>query len=120
MFTPRAVWTISIGMLVLAAGGMCSSQTYPSNPIRVVAGAAGGGSDFVARIIAQGISGPLGQPVIVDNRQATLTGEIVSRAPPDGHTLHVGGASLWILPLLQKMPYDVLSDFSPISLVARE
>ena len=72
----------------------------------------------MARLIAQGISGPLGQPVIVDNRASgIIPGEIVAKAPPDGYTLLVGGGSLWIAPLLQKTPYDPVRDFSPISLI---
>src|SRR5690349_7952379 len=44
------------------------AQTYPDKPMRIITAAAGGGSDYMARVIAQGISGPLGQPVVVDNR----------------------------------------------------
>lgn len=103
----------------LAALGttMASSQTYPVKTIRIVTAQPGGGTDFVARLIAQGLSSALGQSVIVDNRPAIIQGEIVSKAPPDGYTLLVVGESLWVQSLLQKVPYDPLRDFTPITLV---
>ena len=106
---------VSVGVMILAAGAV-SAQDYPSKPIRIITSGVGGNSDFDTRQIAQGISGPLGQPVIVDNRTTFLAAEAVSKAPPDGYTLHVAGGTLWIAPLLQKTPYEV-SDFSPISLI---
>lgn len=97
-----------------------SGQDYPNRPIRIVTATAGGGSDFIARTIAQGISGPLGQPLIIDNRSGPRTGETAAKAAPDGYTFIVQGASLWILPLLQKMPWDVVRDFTPVSLISRQ
>ena len=96
-----------------------SGQTYPNKGIRVVTTGVGGSNDLAARLIAQGVTESLGQPVIVDNRSAGFTiGEIVSRAPPDGYTLLVYGTPLWIGPLLQAVPsFDVVRDFSPISLI---
>jgi len=80
----------------------------------------GGGSDFVARLVAQGISGPLGQPVIVDNRpNSVIAAEALSRAAPDGYTLMSWGSAMWIGALLQKMPYDPVRDFTPVILVGR-
>ncbi len=105
--------------LLLGAGVVCG-QDYPSKPVRIITTSAGGGNDFVARLIGTGISGPLGQPVIVDNRPPVNAAEAVSKAPPDGYTLFVQGASLWIRSLLVKMPYDPVKDFSPISLIVRE
>ena len=81
---------LSVSLMVLGAGAV-SGQDYPNKPIRIVTAALGGGSDFAARLIAQGISGPLGQPVIVDNRGGVVPGEIVAKAPPDGYTLLVAG-----------------------------
>ena len=63
------VGMLSVGLVVLSAG-VVSGQDYPNKVIRIVTAAAGGGSDFNARQIAQGISGPLGQSVIVENRTA--------------------------------------------------
>ena len=111
---------LSVGVMVLSAGGVYG-QDYPNKPIRIVTTAAGSGGDFPSRIIAQGISGPLGQPVIIDNKSGGLfASETVAKAPADGHTLVVNGASLWISPLLRKVSYDPVGDFSPISLLVRE
>ena len=98
---------------------LASGQDFPANrPIRIATSAAGGGGDFTARQVAQGISGPLGQAVVVDNRASGfLAAEIVALAPPDGHTLTVQGSTFWILPLLKKMPYDVIRDFAPITML---
>ena len=115
-----AVSIFPVGIMILGTSAV-SGQDYPNKPIRIITGPAGAGSDLTARQIAQGISGPLGQPVITENRASTfLAAEAVSKAPPDGYALVVQGASLWIQPLLRKMPYDVVRDFSPISLLARE
>ena len=113
-------WMFSVGLIPLGAVSV-AAQDYPSKPIRIAAGNPGGGNDFAARVIAQGISGPLGQPVIVENRgQIALSAEVVARAPPDGYTLFVAGASLWITQLLQKTSYDVMRDFSPLSTISRD
>ena len=76
-----------------------------------------GGTDFAARIVAQGLSTGLGQQVIVENRSAAVHGTWLPGAPPDGYNILMGGESVWMVPLLQKMPYDVLTDFNPIALV---
>jgi tripartite-type tricarboxylate transporter receptor subunit TctC len=106
-------------LLLSLAPAMTYAQEQPSKPIRIVTTAVGGGGDFVARLLAQSISGPLGQPVIVDNRSAgVIVGELVLRAPPDGHTLLVNSNSFWIGPLLEKTPYDPIRDFAPITLAS--
>ncbi len=103
--------------LMVSAGTACGQQDYPTRPIRIVASAAGGGVDFAARLIAQGLTGNLGQQVIVDNRAAGIPGEIVPKAPADGYTLLVIGSTLWLAQYLQEnVSYDVMRDFSPIML----
>ncbi|OGA45935.1 MAG: hypothetical protein A3G24_26310 [Betaproteobacteria bacterium RIFCSPLOWO2_12_FULL_62_13] len=103
---------VLLGMVVLATG-VASAQDYPGKPIRVISPGPGGGADFVARYVAQGISGPLGQQVVVENRPAgVIPGQIVSKAPPDGYTLMVNGNSFWIAPLMRdNVPYDPVKDF---------
>ncbi len=108
-------WMFPLGMMVLGAG-MVFGQNYPNKPIRIVASAAGGSGDFAARLIAQGLTGALGQQVVVDNRGGIIPGEIVSKAPPDGYTLLIDAASFWIGPLLQETPYDPVKDFAPVTL----
>ena len=105
---------------ILASVATTHAQTYPAKPIRIVTVAPGGTPDLIARLISQGITGALGQPLVVDNRVGFVGIEIVSKAPPDGYTLAVNGQNLWILPFLQpNLPYDPIRDFAPISLVTR-
>jgi len=110
---------LSIAVIMLGAS-VVSGQTYPSQLIRIITGSVGGGSDFVARQIAQGLAPPLGQPAVVENRASIIASETVAKAPPDGYTLLVGGASVWQTPVMQKMNYDPVGDFSPISLISRD
>src|SRR4051794_18983123 len=74
-----------------ASGLSGPSGLYPGKPIRMLANEAGGGNNLTARIIAQGIAGPLGQPVIVDGRPAMLATETAAKAAPDGYTVIVAG-----------------------------
>jgi tripartite-type tricarboxylate transporter receptor subunit TctC len=97
------------------------AQSYPARTIRIVAAAAGGPTDIVARVIAQNIAAPLGRTVIVDNRAVAVMAEYVAREPPDGYTLLVSGANLWLSPLMRdKSPYDPVKDFAPLSLAVQE
>ena len=74
---------------ILALVATTHAQTYPAKPIRIVTVAPGGTPGPLARLISQGITGALGQPLVVDNRVGFVGIEIVSKAPPDG--LHAGG-----------------------------
>lgn len=112
-----ALGAISVCLVV---AGSVFGQDYPTRPIRIVTTAAGGGGDFATRIVGEGIAGPLGQPVIVDNRTGVVPGEIVAKAAPDGYTLAVVGGAFWIAPLLRKTPYDTEKDFSYISILVAE
>ena len=112
------VWTFSICATTMLGADMAHAQTYPSKPIRIVTAQAGGGTDFVSRLIAQVLTDPLKQPVIVDNRggNVSIPAEIVANAAPDGHTLLIYAATLWVAPLLRTAPYDPVRDFAPITL----
>lgn len=114
------LWVFPVGMMVLGVGA-ASGQDYPARPIRMVTSEPTGGADFAARLIAQGLSGSLGQQVMVENRGGgIIAGEVVSRAQPDGYTLLVYGNTLWLLPLMRSnVPYDPLKDFAPITLATR-
>ncbi len=109
---------------LLPAASACAQSTvpgaYPVKYIRIVTAGIGGGNDWLARVIAQGIAGPLGQPVIVENRGGgVIPGEVVSHAPADGYTLLAMSGGLWVGQLLRKTPYDVLRDFVPVTLADR-
>ena len=104
---------------MLMCAGVIWAQDYPSKPIRIITGAAGGGSDFTSRQIAQAMSPAIGQPVVVDNRATTiLAADGGAKAPADGYYMFMVGSSAWIFQILQKAPYDA-NDFVPISLVER-
>lgn len=97
--------------------GAVYAQDYPLRPVRIVTASIGGSTDMIARLIAQGLTANLGQQVIVDNRPTGIVpGEIVVKAVPDGHTLLFHGSSLWLMSLLQKMPFDPAKDLVPITL----
>ena len=108
----------ALAVLMLAGAG---AQDFPSRPVRIVTSEVGGGGDFTARLIAQGLAPALGQPAVVDNRGGgVIAGEFVARAAPDGHTLLVYGNTLWLLPLMRsQVPYDPPRDFVPVTLATR-
>ena len=96
---------------------------YPSRPVRLlVPNPPGGGSDAVARILAQKLGERLNQQFVVDNRAGgggIIANETVARANPDGYTLllaFIGPVA--ISPALTKVPYDSVKDFAPVALVA--
>lgn len=114
MFWLRFARVVSLGAALLACVPAVA-QTYPHKPIRIVTSPPGGGNDFAARVIAQGLAGSLGQQVIVVNRSGVIPAETVAKASPDGYTMLLAAGNLWITPLLQKTTYDPLLDFSPIT-----
>ncbi len=112
---------------VLCGAGLCPVQAqtdFPNRPITmVVPFTAGSTSDISARLVAQKITGPLGQTVVVENRPGAngqIAMQAVARAKPDGYTLVVGSVSSTVVPgVLQKTPpFDLLKDFAPVSVIA--
>jgi tripartite-type tricarboxylate transporter receptor subunit TctC len=99
------------------------AQNWPQRPLRViVAFGPGGTTDVVARIIGQGLLQRLGQPVVIENRAGaggTLGFDVVARAEKDGYTLGLMTAGQIIAAAMRRsLPYDTLTAFEPISLVA--
>ena len=113
---------IALALLAGVAPGSWS-QNYPNRPIRmVVALAAGGPTDTVARILAAKLAELLAQQIVVDNRPGaggSVAGDIVARAPADGYTLFVAAnGTIAISPsLLTKLPYNVAKDLAPVALI---
>jgi tripartite-type tricarboxylate transporter receptor subunit TctC len=116
---------MKLGPIVLAAAALATTvahaQTYPVRPVRIVVPyAAGGNTDFTARAVGQKLTDILGQQIVVENRPGGATNigtELVAKAPADGHTLLMGGASNAInMSLFAKPPYDTLRDFAMVSL----
>ena len=98
-------------------------QTYPVKPVRMVVGFSPGGvADVTARLLAQKLAEPLGQPVVVENRagaSGAIATERVAASPADGYTLLAMTAADTVIPALRaKLPYDLERDFAPVSLVA--
>jgi tripartite-type tricarboxylate transporter receptor subunit TctC len=114
---------ITAGVVALCLSSPLQAQTYPSKTITIVVPTApGGANDAMARIIAQNLSTKLGQPVIVDNKagaNGAIASEFVARATPDGYTLMFGYIGTHgINPVLQKLRYDPIKNFEPITMVA--
>ncbi len=98
------------------------AQPYPAKPVRMIVGfAPGGGTDVTARVIVQALSDGLGQRVVIDNRpgaNGVLGSELAARAPADGYTVLMVNSGHTVNPgMYQKLPYDTLRDFAPVSLV---
>jgi tripartite-type tricarboxylate transporter receptor subunit TctC len=114
---------LSVALAACACGSTWAQSAYPIKPVRIVTAAAGGASDFAARILAQHLSASLGQPVIVENRggaSGVIAAQTVTKAPRDGHTLLLFTSPIWLLPFMQdNLPYDPVLDLAPISLVDR-
>ena len=121
--------TFRRGLLAAAAAcallpGLAAAQAYPSKPITIIVPfAAGGTTDILARIIAQGMGAELGQSVVVDNRAGAggnIGGQVAARAPADGYTLFMGtvGTHAINAALYKKMPFDPIKDFAPLTRVA--
>lgn len=125
-FTRRAlVLSLTLGLSGASWPSWAQAQSvFPNRPIiLIVPFTAGSTSDISARLVAQKIAGPLGQPVLVENRPGAngqLSMQAVARAAPDGHTLVVGSVSATVVPtVIQKsVPFDILKDFAPVSIIA--
>ena len=98
------------------------AQRFPARPVRmIVPFPPGGSTDIYARLVAAQMSGPLGQPVLVENRPGgagTVALGATVRAEPDGHTIFYGSSAVSILPHLVPNPgFDVARDLAPVSLI---
>ncbi len=106
-------------VLLLAAGPVAAQGDYPVKPVRFISPfAPGGGTDTVARALAQRMGEALGKTFIVDNRpgaEGSIGTELGAKSPPDGYTLLVVNlGTLAINPNLRKLGYDALRDFAPV------
>jgi tripartite-type tricarboxylate transporter receptor subunit TctC len=126
MRLPHRQFRHSAGALVALAANFCiaSAQTYPTRPITlVVPVAAGGGVDTAARILSEKLQEKLKQPVTVENRPGAgsmIGANFVAKASPDGHALLLMEPAALLAKWMNKAPYDVTNDFTPIALVATQ
>jgi tripartite-type tricarboxylate transporter receptor subunit TctC len=114
---------LAVALAIAAWSGAAPAQDFPTRPIRLVVGfAAGGTTDFMARLLADKLRGPLGQSVVVENRtgaNGALGAEMVAKSEPDGYTLYFTTAGVaTVYPHLRPAPYDPIKDFAPVGLVA--
>jgi tripartite-type tricarboxylate transporter receptor subunit TctC len=118
------LFAASVGFFTLFACHASYAQgQFPSKPIKIVVPySAGGITDTLSRLVAEDISVPLGQPVIVENKPGAsgrLATNFVAKSAPDGYTVLLGAlAPLVISNLIDDLPYDPLKDFSPITQIA--
>jgi tripartite-type tricarboxylate transporter receptor subunit TctC len=111
---------ITVACCLAAFTAPVSAQQYPAKAVRfIVPFSPGSGSDTIARIIATGLSEPLGQQVLVDNRAGAagnIGAELAAKAPPDGYTVlliilgHAANVTLY-----KNLPYDLTRDFAPVT-----
>ena len=123
--TPRAGVGTALAAALIASAPPLAAQpaaAYPTKPVRlIVSSGAGGGLDFVARLVAVPLGEHLGQTMVVDNRagaSGSIAAEMCSLAPPDGYTLMFLSASLVVYGIVNKTRYDLYRDFDPVSQVA--
>ena len=114
---------IALG-LQLRAGATSALAQYPTKPVRIILPyAAGGGADTLTRSVAQALGELWKQSVVTDNRPgagATIGTDMVAKAAPDGYTLLMTAGTMAVSPAAYpKLPYDVVKDFAPITLVAQ-
>ncbi len=110
------------GLVMASSAAMAQTAAFPTRPVTIVVPfPAGGATDIVGRLIAEGLSKKWGQSVVVDNRAGAggnIGSEFVARAAPDGHTLVLGvtGSHGINISLYKKMSYHPLRDFEPLTL----
>ena len=113
---------VQIAALILALTTVAAAQDYPNKPVRIVVPFPPGGfNDIVARLIGAQLSERLGKQFLVDNRSGAggaIAGEIVANAPKDGHTLLIVSIAIAINPWMRKLPYDAITAFTPVAVLA--
>lgn len=124
---PASATAAAAALLVFAsnaANAQSPAQTYPNKPIHIIVTfTPGGAPDIIARMLADRLSAAWGQPVVVENKPGAggnIGADVVAKAPPDGYNLVVGTVGTHAIngALYQKMPYDMVKDFTPVTLLA--
>ena len=116
-------WARTLLIAFLFLGNANAQTDYPTRPVKVIVPSPpGGGTDILARVLAQHFSRALGQPFVVENKPGAgnMIGiESVARSPGDGYTVLVTASTLALNSVLyKKVPYDPVRDFAPITLAA--
>jgi tripartite-type tricarboxylate transporter receptor subunit TctC len=114
-----------VALLAFAIPLAALAQPYPNKPIRWILGyPPGGGTEFIARSVANTLSAQLGQPIVIENRPgaaAIVGAEAAARSAPDGYTLFMAdnGTFVYHLGVYRKLPYDPNKDFIPVGMIVR-
>ena len=112
-----------VGCMLLALPAQAGAQTWPSRPVKlIVPTGPGAATDVMARLLGDGVSRSLGQPLIVENvpgASGILAHQSVARAAPDGYTLLFTNTSGMAINLVsfKQLPYDPMRDFAPVAMV---
>lgn len=119
----KALGKLLLLCLASAFVGGAAAADYPVKPVKIILPyAAGGGADGLTRALAQKMSARWKQPVVVDNKPgagATLGTALAAQAAPDGYTLLITAGTMTVSPAIYaKLPYDVVKDFTPITLIS--
>jgi len=118
----RAGFGIALALSFTQSSARAQDAAYPNRPIKMLVGfGAGGGTDIVARIMAQKMSESLGQSVVVENRTGAsglIAAEDVAKSPPDGYTLMMGSQTVFAVAprLYRKVTVDAAKDFAGVAL----
>ncbi|WP_458096318.1 Bug family tripartite tricarboxylate transporter substrate binding protein [Roseomonas sp. WA12] len=116
---------LGAGLAAAALRASPALAAYPERALRwVVAYAAGGGTDTLARLVGANLSQRLGQPVVIENKPGAATNigaEFTAKAPADGYTVMTAdnGTLVFNTALFKRLPYDPVRDFRPVGLMAR-
>ena len=113
---------IALGIFIALSAATAIAQGWPSKPVKIMVGASpGGGTDIIARMLAEKYQAALGQPFVVDNRPGaanTIAADMTAKAPADGYTLLLAtNTAQAIAPHLMKLSFDPIKDLQPIALV---
>lgn len=123
LLAPLALATIAL-TAAGTAGAQASAQNFPNKPIHIIVTfTSGGAPDTIARLIGERMSADWGQSVIIDNKPGAggnIGADFVAKSAPDGYNIVVGTVGTHSIngALYPKMPYDMIKDFSPITLLA--
>ena len=122
MKAAKFVLALVLGTWFLGSASAAQTPSFPERPIKMIVGfSAGGGTDVVARILAQKMSDTMGQSVVVENRTGAsglIAAEAVAKSPPDGYTIMMGSqTTLAVAPTLyRRTGLDPARDFAGIAL----
>ncbi|MCC6472748.1 MAG: tripartite tricarboxylate transporter substrate binding protein [Burkholderiales bacterium] len=116
--------TLVAMLAALACAAATAQDAYPATPVRLIVPAPpGGANDIIARIVGERLAERLKQPFVIDNRPGAtgnIAAEMVARAAPDGYTMHIGNATIYLVNprIFTKLSFDAEKDTLPAALIA--